>query len=224
MVPVSPLEIDSVSRVARALRWAIDYDRVTNYPIRISAHRSERTELVTQLPWLRVSGDSVTAYRIPQADRDTHLSADITTALTRVSDNRRNMVDGSRITALSEALRQAAFSLRSLTECPLCGKAASRPERTLTSRDNDTYQCICEHCNGSWETRLCNNCGDYFPVLTLAENRESTGGPEHDRERQFSYYLLAAPCWSRARIFICPTCGFCDESTKTSCVRCDKRR
>lgn len=129
-----------------------------------------------------------------------------------------------RAAALVESLGAAADRLAAQTTCPLCHKQSSRPDRTLTDRENGTYSCTCEHCGGTWETRFCASCDEKFPVLITTDAQNLTGGPEHVVEPRLSHEVLAAPCWSRPRVYICSSCDTCAAATKTGCVRCTEQR
>jgi hypothetical protein len=220
VVPVSPLEIDSVDRVARTLRWAVDQDLYQAYPFAVTAGAAEAAELAAQFTWVRRTATGIEAHRAPGPRQREQIVRGVTAVLARVNNNRRVAGMEQRASALSENLGIAADRMTALTYCPLCRKQSSGPDRTMSDRDDSTYHCVCEHCGGTWETRFCRSCGSRFPVLTTTDTQKLTGGPEHVVEKQFSHDVLAAPCWSRPRVYLCSSCGTCAAATKTRCVRC----
>lgn len=221
VVPVSPLEIDSVDRIARTLRWAVDHDLYQAYPFAVTAPAKEATELAAQFTWVRRNATGIEAHRVPELGQREQIVRGVNAVLARVHGNRRVAGTEQRATALIENLGTAADRMTALTDCPLCRKRSSRPDRTMSDRENSTYHCVCEHCGGTWETRFCGSCGSRFPVLTTTHTQKLTGGPEHLVEKQFSHDVLAAPCWSRPRVYLCSSCDTCAAATKTGCVRCN---
>ncbi|GAB2845472.1 hypothetical protein GCM10027200_52060 [Lentzea nigeriaca] len=220
VVPVNPLEIDSVDRVSRALRWAVDGSLHRVYPPVVTASGKESAALAQLLSWVRPARHGLEAYRAPADVTEEAMARAAITALHQVHGNRRTAATEARAAQLTTDLVAAGLQVRSLTTCPLCRQPSIRPDRALSARDNSTYRCVCGNCGGSWETRLCVSCGDRFPVLSTPQAQDRTGGPEDVVEKELSHDVLASACWARPRVYICSTCGTCDSATKVDCARC----
>jgi hypothetical protein len=68
MLPVSPWEIGSVERVARALRWHLDSERFLGYPISIRFDKAANIDIHSGARdgWLDVNADTVDILRPPK--------------------------------------------------------------------------------------------------------------------------------------------------------------
>jgi hypothetical protein len=114
-----------------------------------------------------------------------------------------------------------------ILRCPVCGKDQRPPLRTWENRD-DGYRISCDSWVSIWESRQCRNrsCGATYAALTpYAAELNATSGPldGDSLDRQVASLLLAAPCWTRTRVFICPVCATCGEAISgdtTGCARC----
>lgn len=67
LLPVSPWEIGSVERIARALRWHLDSERFLDYPIFITLDKNLKVDFKTGIRdgWVEVSGAQVKVMRPP---------------------------------------------------------------------------------------------------------------------------------------------------------------
>ncbi|MEU4806319.1 DUF2357 domain-containing protein [Actinosynnema sp. NPDC023587] len=220
VVPVNPLEIDSVDRVSRALRWAVDGSLYRVYPPIVTASREESSAMAQRLDWVRPSKSALEVHRAPVDVTEGTIARATIAALDQVHGNRRNAATNTRAAELTNDLLAAGLQVLSLTTCPLCRQPSVRPGRTLSARDNSTYHCVCGNCGGTWETRLCVSCGDRYPVLSTPQAQDQTGGPEHVIEKELSHDVLASACWARPRVYICSTCRTCDSAGKVDCSRC----
>lgn len=220
VVPVTPLEIESTERLARALRWAwygawlqAAYPPRIEVPARVKAVAGD---------WLRVRPGQWHLLRLPSAAEWERLRIDASDAVPRYGPSSGT---GSRVAAIDDVaalLRPAEETLLRLTTCPLCREAT----RVWLDPLEDTFHCRCENCAGEWGTRICGSCTKPFPVLRDNDTVTADGIDDQVRydngdeiDARFGCDVLALPCpsfpdWSRFR---CPGCGTCQGSPKCKC-------
>lgn len=215
-VPVSPLEIDSMSRVARGLRHALARAAVRRYarpstamPTRVAGALAEG------VGWLTAGPTGLVASRPPTPAERAAAHAAAPAAASR--DAARSGADERLVTTLREEIAQLADEVAEVARCPLCGADPASPY-DFQPRDDDTFHARCRACDSSWETRRC-ACGDRFPVL-----RVDGGAPRpadgDGLDRLYAGDLLATPCWVRATGYVCSSCGTCAQSRSIGCDRC----
>jgi hypothetical protein len=214
--PVSPMDIDSVARVARALRWVIDAQRLTAYPRQVSCP-TDLIRTIADQPWLATTDRGVQIRR-PAA------SHELAVVRERLAAAWRGVTPSDDATRVADALARESSATAGHTRCPVCGKQPPLPERALQPRDDGTYRCECDNCGWAWETRVCRArpCATTFPVLLDPE--PAVAHYDGDAlDARFGIDLLACPCWVRSRVFICPTCAICPEARQgrgNGCSRC----
>lgn len=223
LVPVGPSDIDSTGRVARLLRAALDAQALLDYPARVVCPTNLAARLALQTPWIEAGAKEVGVLRPPRPSELEDMQT-LVAELCRSTPVRQGSTppDHTRITAdLAAAVRR----LERLTICPVCSRRADRPDRAFDPRADETYRCECA-CGSAWELRRCQDarCGVRYPVLIAAGLAEKCGGDDDYLDRVFSQDLLAAPCWTSARAYICPACRYCPEGAasgiRMECVRC----
>jgi hypothetical protein len=213
-VPVSPLDIDSVSRIARALRWLLDAPRLAAYPRQVSCS-TDLTRRLSDQPWLAAAERGVLVRR-PAAHHELAAARD------RLASARRGVTLSPEATQVADALAREAAATADLTNCPVCGKQPPLPERELQARDDGSYRCECDGCGWAWETRICRTCTAHFPAL-LAPEQTPADYDGDAVDARFGIDLLTSPCWIRGRVFVCPTCATCPEAHQgrgDGCRRC----
>ncbi|MEU3786557.1 hypothetical protein [Streptomyces sp900129855] len=220
-IPVSPLEIDSVTRLARGLRFVLEQPRLSGYPYSVSVGGGVDTAFVSEIPWLSMGPTGIIVTRLPT---DHELATARAMVLAQRRDTARFLQRGTNAAAVEqlwEGVERAVAQTIALTRCPRCGAESAAPDRALQTWADGHFRCSCSQCGGTWEGRRCRTCRRTYPVLesTAAVSAENTDGDYLDR--QFATDLLAAPCWTRARVFICPWCAVCGNAAgDTSCARC----
>ena len=227
LVPVSPLDIDSVGRVARLLRSAIDDPAAQSYPPRVPCDVEGVAPVAEAARWLAASPGELTVLRPPRPQELAETVSALAKIRTAAVHPRQRQRHSERVADLVAGLQVACDDLAKLTTCPVCQRAAAQPDRAMKLRDNLTYQCDCEWCHTSWETRLC-RCGNRYLVLQAAGLENNVGGDGDHLDRVFAQDLLATPCWVRTRSHICPACGRCSKSDApdvvAACHRCGNSR
>jgi hypothetical protein len=228
LVPVSPTDIDSVSRVARMLRAALSGPALCDYPVPVLEPCADSIAqvLAGRFNWLAAGANQVLVVRPPWPRELTAARSAINELRTTTERSRQRGDNREHLERLWNELRIAAERIRRLTTCPVCGQPAARPEHALQQRNANTYHCECE-CGTAWETRRCTGCKEFYLVLLAAGRSEETGGDGDRLDRVFAQDLMAVPCWVRARSYLCPQCGHCSEADNVtndqSCVRCVAR-
>jgi hypothetical protein len=226
LVPASPLDVDSVVRLARVLRWAVEAPRLGGYPHRIDCGPDEAAVL-GRLPWLAAQPRALAVIRPPANHERAALSTQMRT-LHREADRARQRGDNAaKLEQLRRALDSAADRTVEMLRCPVCGKDPGPPGRNWDARQ-DGYRTTCDFCDSIWESRRCRRCDSTYPALSTP-----AADPEPDRDappldgdatdRRFGSVVLAAACWVRARVFICPHCATCTEALDGNvpgCARC----
>ncbi|MGP4090562.1 hypothetical protein, partial [Streptomyces sp. KR55] len=220
-IPVSPLEIDSVTRLARGLRFVLEQPRLSGYPYQVPVGVGVDTAFLSKIPWLSMGQTGITVTRVPA---DHELVTAQAVALAQRRDTARFLQRGTNATAVEqlwEGVERAVRQTVELTRCPRCGAESAAPDRALQARADGYFRCSCSQCGGIWEGRRCQTCRRMYPILesSASVHAENTDGDYLDR--QFATDLLAAPCWSRARVCICPWCAVCGNAEgDTKCARC----
>jgi hypothetical protein len=215
VAPISPLEVASVSRLVRALRWATLAESMQRYPAEFKVSDRER-EVLAGHGWL--VGDEATrmivAVRPPTA-RQLGAAKHATVSLRQRTDRARGVGDNSaRIAELEQDLGKVATALRNLTVCPTCPERPDGEYRSFTDRGGRLFSASCTNCRTRWELRKCESCGVRFPML-FPIGRLGRGGSEEELDRIHGGDLLAVACWAadEAVHAICPSCGSCGRSS-----------
>jgi hypothetical protein len=226
LIPVSPSDIDSVGRIARLLRFAIDGADAEDYPPAVPCNMNGLSALVTRLDWAALEVGTLMVLRPTRRGELDELTSDLAEIRSRATHPRQRELEREQLIQLQSDLRAASEQITKLTICPVCLWTPPKPELAMQLRDNRTYRCSCERCGSSWEIRQCTNtnCQGRYAVLTAAGLQDNLGGDGDHLDRVFAQDLLAAPCWTRARVYICPQCGKCSESdtaaAQSVCSRC----
>lgn len=223
VAPISPLEVASVSRLVRALRWATLARSMHRYPAEFPASDRER-EVLAGHGWLVGSERPrlIAAVRPPTA-RELEAAKRAAASLRQRTDRARGVGDNSaRIAELEREMDQAAAALRALTLCPTCPERPDAGYRGFVDRGDGLFSASCANCRTRWELRRCEVCKARFPLL-LPIGRLGRGGSEEELDRVHGGDLLAVACWAadEAVQTICPCCGSCGRSSANagSCPR-----
>jgi hypothetical protein len=238
LLPVSPLEIDSVTRLARSLRSVLERERSKTYPVVLSCSRVHATAAKGDSDWLSIGPGVLTVTCPPSPSEAAAARSRLLEVRKRALGRPDQRGDVERIDSLLAGLEAAADQLRALTECPICGAAPSSPWRVLRVRKADTYACECESCRTRWETRRCGSCTRAYPVTAPnpASQRLAVGPADPSQQtesdellygdridRTYGADITTAPCWIRRSVAICPECGQCGERATdkaSNCHRC----
>ncbi|GAB3835071.1 hypothetical protein ACFPIJ_11335 [Dactylosporangium cerinum] len=224
-VPVSPLDVDSVVRLARVLRWALEKPRLGPYPHAVDANPADAGALAA-LPWLAERDGSLVVDRPPAGHERAALPAELR-RLHRAADRARQRGDNSeQLDRLRHDLEAAADRTADVLRCPVCTKEAPLTGRNWQRLD-EGYRVTCDSCHSVWERRTCQRCRARYPVLSppATERPPDTAAESLDGDaidRRFGSFVLATECWIRPRRFICPDCSTCAEAFSGNAAGCDR--
>ncbi|GAA0506646.1 hypothetical protein Ade02nite_95800 [Paractinoplanes deccanensis] len=219
-MPVSPLEIDSVIRLARTVRWLVEQPRLTSYPHTVPCGAALAAELAAKWDWLVRVPAGVAVIRIPAPHERAAAETFVWANRHETARFRGRGSNVAEMETLWQGIERAVADTLDLTRCPRCGSSPARPERALEPRGGSGFRATCGDCDAAWESRSCASCRRTYPVLVTAGPMIEF--PDGDRiDRRYGIDLLAAPCATRDRIFICPWCTSCgNETASPNCVRC----
>lgn len=225
-VPVSPLDLQSIERLERVVRWFVLESSISAYPVIAHAPPGLR-DLLDVPQGLKPTGerDEVAVLRRQTTTEWSNLEQRVD-ALARRLDaqpRQRGALEASELRAGLEELRSAAERLLPLTACPVC--PGCPPNGVIAERAANTFEAKCSSCSSRWGLRHDPVADDRIPFLWIGEHGGSPpSGPE--LEQWLGRDVLALPCESRSAPFgtevISPWTGTCTASTaiRSSCARC----
>ncbi|MBD2012436.1 DUF2357 domain-containing protein [Microcoleus sp. FACHB-53] len=227
LLPVSPLEVVSVERVARAIQWWFCSQHYQAYPYTIEGKLHPL--LLEQNTWIVQQGREYKLFRPPAPDEQSlfneRLSKLINQAKSRGSAAKGELVELQKFNNLPI---QTQDRFKPLLICPTCYQETDR----FTHLDSQCFRCDCEKCGSTWGTRTCRNCGERYPYIQMSSS-DSIHSLHHQQvgwiDGAFGRNTLAIPCWNdkSGSNFICSSCGACSRAASThcgSCSRCDNPR
>ncbi|MFF3766317.1 DUF2357 domain-containing protein [Streptomyces sp. NPDC001922] len=221
VVPLSPLDIFSVSRLVRAIQWATLGADARHYPHTVAVPAGERRSLA-DCDWLEPRPDGVAVVRAPRPEELDRLST-----LLRGGRGRRRggghaaEHEAQRLRAVCAELEDAATATEFLEVCPVCAKTGEQRRTVFEPREEGLFAATCSACRTRWELRCCLACGHTFPLLD-PDGLAPAGASELDLDRRVGGAFLAVPCWApdRTSQSICPACNTCGQAARvTSCPR-----
>jgi hypothetical protein len=219
---IAPWDLESVERMARAIRWRVWSHTYRRYPRNHSAERGWSPPDGGP-DWLRINDEGLALVAPPRRDdgtwagltdrmcklelQTTEIEAEIEAlhphsrkrghlkaALAEVEDE---LAADRRV---AEWLASAHEDIAALMNCPVCHTTTTAygfEER------QDAFVCECSECGSRWGLQHCASCACRFPFLSFPGNRVDE--PAADVDRQFGCDVLAVP--SSADSFVCPECG-----------------
>ncbi|GAA5504052.1 hypothetical protein Dxin01_03820 [Deinococcus xinjiangensis] len=180
-LPVSPVDLESVERLARALRWVLTAQRYLAYPPVIAATVTLPAGGAPETLSKRPTGDwsllgpikrqpvawTTESRRLQQALQDARqdLKDAAASGALYVRRAQRAVDEAQRhLTQWEAFLRQvegAEASLHDLRRCPVCGT----PNADFAAWQDQQFNCECQDCGAEWSLRHCQTCGDFHPWL-----------------------------------------------------------
>lgn len=218
MVPISPTDLRSVGRVARALRGALDEPIMLDYPARVSCRLVGAEDLPAHFDWLVWRDGHLLVTRPPAAHEMANLGPTLARLRIRGDAARQQADNEGELNRLHAALCRAVDRMTALLCCPIY--LSHGPSGEFIARANATYRCRCPHCATVWEIRQCSSCQRRYPVLIVDSLARHPGGNGDLLDERFSQDLLAVPCWLNSRDYVCSFCGHCPEAARGACERC----
>jgi hypothetical protein len=228
VVPISPLDLESLERIGRVLHWELLGAQYLGYPATIAVPPSVVSALI-DAPWLSATdshgsrpGRVAILVPTPRSGMD-----EICRRLGDEADRferqqrGRGRFDASRIRAILPDLRKAWAATASLAACPVCGSSGARFE----ARPPDAFRCSCP-CGAEWGLRRDASSDDRIPYLAPEPLAPPTGSSPLPAQRRYGRDILASPCELRAadlrRQMVNPFTGRCTSPLRDAeaCSRC----
>lgn len=226
VIPISPLDLESVERVERALRWVLLSERLSRYPVHswiptISRH------LFDDLRQVEVSGTrgDVTLRGIPSSLEWSDVTRRIDSEIRRLAKlpRQQGAHEVAELRSAVDRLNSCIGDLRILARCPVCSAVGD-----LVSRSAATYEVTCRECRARWGLRHIPSSGDRAPYVWIADDPSEE---EHIRglDRWLGRDVLSEPCRhpdvTYGSELINPADGKCTASIAIteSCKRCASR-
>lgn len=224
VLPVSPWDIGSVERVARALRWHLWSPMLLQYPPAVQFGPDRPRSLPE---WMESSArpDVLRVLRAPEG-RERSLGDILrecrnegTTRLQR--QNPKGVRQGAELVdtqlgAVRTSLEKAIEHCDRIRVCPTCRTTGAQLRQI---GQHDCYECHCESCETMWGVYRC-ACGTRFPVIRLKDSANLVASMAKDRssgvfDRVFGSDTLACVCPFAVGkgSFVCPSCGKCGCGT-----------
>ncbi|MFN6197492.1 MAG: hypothetical protein ACK4YS_02700 [Aphanizomenon sp.] len=209
ILPVSPLDIFSVERVARMIQWWLNGQKYQSYPPIISTQIPEN--IVFQLPWLQKdktphkTQNQFLVLRKPsekeQNNLQNYLAQEITDAKAK-GHNRKGIVKQLQEIETENLPLMSQQLIEPLEVCPVCYSHGK-----LTPSDNQSFNCECPECNSSWGKRTCGKCRKKYPFIQL-QGIENYLRFHKSIDRTFGRDILVKPITNEnnQNTFICPHC------------------
>ena len=221
ILPVSPLDILSVERIARAIQWWLIGQRYQSYPPILPLNIPDT--LLENAGWLkkdnRLNQVQVLRLPIPKEEQDfqTRLARLMKEAGATGPKGKGQLLDLEKLLK-SNLPSQAQQLIQPLALCPTCHLPG-----TFKPLESLCFLGECSECGSYWGTKTCRSCGKKYPFIQLNTLEEN------DRVRQPGWVdrivgrdVLAIPCWMEHNqdTFICSSCGICSQAEQTASVRC----
>lgn len=211
LLPVSPLELISVERTARAIQWWLCSQQYQTYPYIIE--ETIPVTLLEQTDWIVTEGRECKLVRPPQAD-EKNIFHNRLFQLINQFRAKGPVAKGelNKLNQLFDFPSQVQDKFKPLLVCPTCYEVTER----FTPLDSHCFSCNCNNnsCKSVWGTKICGNCGARYPYVQLPGLNNidlSTHQEVRWVERVFGRNSLATPYSSNKIVnnFICPSCKTC---------------
>lgn len=220
ILPVNPLDIISLERLARAINWWLNSQRYQSYPPTIEINISDN--LLQNTDWLEKENKSnqIRVLYLPSPEEEQFFSTSLQNSINQLkSRGTKYKGEVEKLEEIKKLPSQAAELIKPLQICPVC-----HTEGSVTVLDSQCFSCECSNCDISWGTRSCGNCNEKYAYIQTSKAEGENRQPGWV-ERTFGRDVLSVPCWMKDNHndFICPHCGVCSQSASSGgkdCVRC----
>lgn len=213
----APWDLESVERVARAIRWYASTAVYGRYP-RTVAVPAGWTAPMPPIPHLERTADGLRCITVPRGTgavwpalderirarraRVESIAAQAEAATNRLRMRYRQELEGERQPlerdeAISRELDATIAWTSRIFTCPICASASS-----MVARDGPCFRATCVDCGADWGMARC-PAGHGVPVLTVGGITE-TRAVVSDVDRAWGSDLLALRSGDS---FVCPSCG-----------------
>jgi hypothetical protein len=233
LLPVSPFDILSTERVAKAIQWWIYSQKCSAYPIKNVLEFRLPDELLRQLQQSGAMRQSPQNNQLlvmrpffPDDRRvfNSNLHSMIKKEEAKGNYSRGEVVKLRQLENLPESVDQ---EFESLLTCPTCQAkySATGFDISFENIGNDCFTAHCQQCETDWGLQRCGQCQTNYPYIKLGgANPEISDLPVGWCDRVFGRDVLAMPCFDdrNLQFYICSNCGSCGNSSQSSSYSCQR--
>lgn len=221
LIGVSPLEVDSVERVSRVVRWWLLDGEFLAFPPTLECTADPTPVAANHPALLRIVGRrELRLERWPTSAEWSTIAA----AMPALPEQGRR---AARAPVPEPVVRPASIAtaralLERLSRCPVCERAVD-PARSVRSGADGFFRGTCPDCSTIWGAQECGACHKRYSIIAPGGHvrRQHDLGPEWV-DLQYGRDVLAEPCRSSDDLeFICPNCRRCPRQGSQSCARCE---
>ncbi|AFZ42287.1 hypothetical protein PCC7418_0029 [Halothece sp. PCC 7418] len=183
-LPVTPLDIFSVERVARGIQWWLNGQRYQVYPPLISLPYPLDNSLKSILRCLQPTNTSqnfrVIQFSTPAEKQDYQRELERMINQYR-SQGRSQKGKVQRLETIKEMalLEQVEEELTYLIVCPVCHDSDNKSN--FQSLETGCFSCCCNKCNSQWGTKMSNELNQKYPYIDVNHNSTISSPEEIDR-------------------------------------------
>ncbi|MEB3882007.1 hypothetical protein [Lyngbya sp. CCY1209] len=210
ILPVTPLDILSLERVARVIQWWLHDQRYQSYPPILSKHIPSHLseDLLSDANWL-VKDHQFNQYRVLQQPTSeeieffqSNLNRLINEAKAKGPQAKGDCQQLQSLEDLSDLAKQLILPFK---VCPVCHSIGD-----IVRSEKQSFYAECDQCGSAWGTRTCGHCHQNYPFIQV----QATGLYRRDIltdeiEKILGRDVLAIPQHIDAdrTHFICSCCG-----------------
>lgn len=233
LLPVSPFDILSTERVAKAIQWWIYSQKCSAYPIKNVFEFRLPDELLRQLQQSGAMRQSPQNNQLlvmrpffPDDRRvfNSNLHSMIKKEEAKGNSSRGEVVKLRQLENLPESVDQ---EFESLLTCPTCQAkySATGFDISFENIGNDCFTAHCQQCETDWGLQRCGQCQTNYPYIKLGgANPEISDRSVGWCDRVFGRDVLSVPCFddNSLQFYICSNCGSCGNSSQSSSYSCQR--
>ena len=233
LLPVSPFDILSTERFARAVQWWIYSQKYSAYPIKNVLEFRLSDELLRQLQQsgaMRQSPQNnqlLVMRPLSPDDRrvfNSNLHSMIKKEEAKGNSSRGEVIKLRQLENLPESIAQ---EFESFLTCPTCQAkySATGFDISFENIGNDCFTAHCQQCETDWGLQRCGQCQTNYPYIKLGgANPEISDRSVGWCDRVFGRDVLSVPCFddNSLQFYICSNCGSCGNSSQSSSYSCQR--
>ncbi len=233
LLPVSPFDILSTERVARAVQWWTYSQKCSAYPIKNVLEFRLPDELLRQLQQLEAMRQSPQNNQLlfirPLSLSDRKVFTSNLHSMIKREEAKGNSARGEvvKLRQLENMPESVDQEFESLLTCPTCQAKYSATGFDISFEyiGNDCFTAHCQQCDTNWGLQRCGQCQTNYPYIKLGgANPEISDRSIGWCDRVFGRDVLAVPCFdnNNLQFYICSNCGSCGNSSQSSSYSCQR--
>jgi len=236
LLPVSPFDILSTERVARAIQWWIYSQKYSAYPIKKALEFRLPDQLLQQLQQSGMVRQNPQNNQLlvmrPLSLDDRKVFTNNLHSMIKREEAKGNSSKGEvvKLRQLENLTESIEREFESFLTCPTCqaNYSATSFDINLENIGNDCFKADCQRCKTTWGLQRCGQCQTNYPYIKLdGANLEINDRSVGWCDRVFGRDVLASPCFDdhNSQFYVCSNCGSCGNSSQSrsySCQRCQQ--